>query len=86
LVGIDGFAGSWDVAIIAGVIADADMVVIDLAGQAECEHMSPAWLFTVRADLTDKVMRAVPKLIEVLAPVARTAAVVTGQIIGVDGQ
>jgi sulfopropanediol 3-dehydrogenase len=73
-VGIDVFAGPSEVAIIADETADAEMVAIDLVGQAEHGHESPAWLFTTSKDLADTVMQSVPKLIEALPPVARDAA------------
>ncbi len=73
-VGIDVFAGPSEVAIIADETADAEIVAIDLVGQAEHGHESPAWLFTTSADLAAKVMHAVPKLIDALPPTARDAA------------
>jgi sulfopropanediol 3-dehydrogenase len=73
-VGIDVFAGPSEVAVIADTTADPDMVAIDLVGQAEHGHESPAWLFTDSADLAGKVMLAVPKLIADLPPTAREAA------------
>jgi sulfopropanediol 3-dehydrogenase len=45
-VGIDVFAGPSEIAVIADESADAAIVAIDLVGQAEHGHESPAWLFT----------------------------------------
>ena len=45
-VGIDVFAGPSEVAIIADDSADPAIVAIDLVGQCEHGHESPAWLFT----------------------------------------
>ena len=73
-VGIDVFAGPSEVAIIADETADPEMVAIDLVGQAEHGHESPAWLFTTSADLAAKVMERVPRLIEALPPTACDAA------------
>jgi sulfopropanediol 3-dehydrogenase len=73
-VGIDVFAGPSEVAVIADATADPAMVAIDLVGQAEHGHESPAWLFTTSADLAEKVMLAVPKLIAALPSTARDAA------------
>ena len=73
-VGIDVFAGPSEVAVIADDSADSDIVAIDLVGQAEHGHESPAWLFTTSRALADRVMRRVPELIATLPPTARDAA------------
>jgi len=73
-VGIDVFAGPSEVAVIADDSADALMVAIDLVGQAEHGHESPAWLFTTSQALAEDVMARVPPLIEALPPTARDAA------------
>ena len=73
-VGIDVFAGPSEVAVIADQTADAEIVAVDLVGQAEHGHESPAWLFTSSRDLADKVMARVPELIADLPEPARSAA------------
>ncbi|WP_127092168.1 histidinol dehydrogenase [Aquabacter cavernae] len=73
-VGIDVFAGPSEVAVIADETADPMMVAVDLVGQAEHGHESPAWLFTSSRAIADEVMRLVPKLIADLPPTARDAA------------
>lgn len=73
-VGIDVFAGPSEIAVIADESADAEMVAIDLVGQAEHGHESPAWLFTTSRKLAEEVMRHVPALIEKLPATARDAA------------
>ena len=47
---------------------------IDLVGQCEHGHESPAWLFTTSRSLAAHVMRRVPELIAQLPPTARDAA------------
>lgn len=73
-VGIDVFAGPSEIAVIADESADAEMVAVDLVGQAEHGHESPAWLFTTSRALAEEVMRRVPALIEKLPATARDAA------------
>ena len=73
-VGIDVFAGPSEIAVIADESADPDIVAIDLVGQAEHGHESPAWLFTTSRPLARAVMKRVPELIELLPDTARGAA------------
>ncbi len=73
-VGIDVFAGPSEVAVIADDTADPRIVAADLVGQAEHGHESPAWLFTTSRSLADRVMQAMPGLIDDLPPTARDAA------------
>jgi sulfopropanediol 3-dehydrogenase len=73
-VGIDVFAGPSEVAVIADDSADPAIVAIDLVGQAEHGHESPAWLFTTSEKLAKEVMDRIPALIESLPPTARDAA------------
>jgi sulfopropanediol 3-dehydrogenase len=73
-VGIDVFAGPSEVAIIADDSADPAIVAIDLVGQCEHGHESPAWLFTSSRPLAEKVMQLMPPLIAALPPTARDAA------------
>ena len=73
-VGIDVFAGPSEVAVIADDGADPHMVAVDLVGQAEHGHESPAWLFTSSRQIAEDVLRRVPALIADLPPTARDAA------------
>ena len=73
-VGIDVFAGPSEVAVIADETADPAIVAIDLVGQAEHGHESPAWLFTTSESLARDVMARMPALIDALPPTARDAA------------
>ncbi len=73
-VGIDVFAGPSEVAVIADETADPAIVAIDLVGQAEHGHESPAWLFTTSESLAKDVMARIPALVASLPPTARDAA------------
>lgn len=73
-VGIDVFAGPTEIAIIADETADPHLVAVDLVGQAEHGHESPAWLFTTSRALAERVAQSVPALIEELPQPAREAA------------
>ena len=73
-VGIDVFAGPSEVAVIADDGADPEMVAVDLVGQCEHGHESPAWLFTTSRLLADAVIARVPALIDALPPTASDAA------------
>jgi sulfopropanediol 3-dehydrogenase len=54
--------------------ADPEIVAVDLVGQAEHGHESPAWLFTSDKALAEKVMVRVPELVDDLPEPAREAA------------
>ena len=73
-VGIDVFAGPSEIGIIADESADADMVAIDLVGQAEHGPTSPAWLFTTSRELADDVLNKMDTLIDDLPETAHHAA------------
>ena len=73
-IGIDVFAGPTEIAIIADATADADIVAIDLVGQAEHGLDSPAWLITDNRELAAAVMAKVPEYIAALPEGARHAA------------
>ncbi|MEZ5844668.1 MAG: histidinol dehydrogenase [Hyphomicrobiaceae bacterium] len=73
-VGIDVFAGPSEIAIIADETADPLVVAVDLVGQAEHGHESPAWLFTTSRALADQVIATMPGLIDALPATARDAA------------
>ena len=73
-VGIDMIAGPTDSLILADGTADADIVAVDLVGQAEHGYNSPVWLVTDDRALAEKVMDLVPGLIEDLPEVNRDNA------------
>src|SRR5438067_10688984 len=62
-VGIDVFAGPSEIAVIADESADPGIVAVDLVGQAEHGHESPAWLMTTSHALATAVMQRVPEAI-----------------------
>ncbi|WP_309668245.1 histidinol dehydrogenase [Tabrizicola sp.] len=65
-VGIDMFAGPTDSMVVADSKADAEMVAVDLVGQAEHGYNSPVWLVTSDRSLAERVMAIVPRLIAAL--------------------
>lgn len=69
-VGIDLFAGPTEIA----VIADPHIVASDLAGQAEHDPDSPAWLITTSRDLAIQVIERIPSYIQRLGEPNRTTA------------
>ena len=73
-VGIDVFAGPTEIGIIADDSADPGLVATDLVGQAEHGHESPAWLITTSRALAERVLQAMPGLIDDLPEPAREAA------------
>jgi sulfopropanediol 3-dehydrogenase len=73
-VGIDVFAGPSEIAVIADDTADPYLVAVDLVGQAEHGHESPAWLITTSRKLAEEVIAWMPKLIAALPEPARDAA------------
>jgi sulfopropanediol 3-dehydrogenase len=73
-VGIDVVAGPTESAIIADETADVDIVVADLAGQAEHGPDSPVWLYTTSRELGLKVIEKMPFVIAALPELARNAA------------
>ena len=73
-VGIDLFAGPTEIAIIADDSADAEVVAVDLVGQAEHGPDSPAWLVTTSRRLADDVASRMDRLIAALPDVQAKAA------------
>ena len=65
-VGIDMFAGPTDSMVVADGNADAELVAMDLVGQAEHGYNSPVWLVTSDRALAERVMELVPRMIETL--------------------
>ena len=62
-VGIDMIAGPTDSLILADKTADAEIVAVDLVGQAEHGYNSPVWLVTDDRAIAETVMTRVPELI-----------------------
>jgi len=82
-VGIDLFAGPTEILVIADETADAEMVVVDLLGQAEHGPSSPAALITTSRALAEAIPAEVERQLKVL-PTADVASVAWrdyGQII-----
>ena len=82
-VGIDLFAGPTEILVIADATADAEMVVVDLLGQAEHGPSSPAALITTSRKLAEAIPAEVERQLKVL-PTADVASVAWrdyGQII-----
>ena len=73
-IAIDMFAGPTEILIVADDSADAEMVAIDLVGQAEHGPTSPCWLVSLSQTLAEKVLARVPELIEKLPQPNRDAA------------
>lgn len=73
-VGIDLFAGPTEVLVIADHTADAEMVAVDLLGQAEHGPTSPAALITTSEELAKDVLKEVEKQLITL-PTADVASV-----------
>ncbi len=82
-VGIDLPAGPTEVCVLCDEMADADLVAIDLLGQAEHGPDSPAWLVTTSAEMAQAVLSAVEKALETLptAEIARRSWADHGEIL-----
>ena len=65
-VGIDVFAGSSEICVIADETANPHIVAVDLVGQAEHGYDSPAVLISTPEDLAREVMKKVPEVIAAL--------------------
>jgi sulfopropanediol 3-dehydrogenase len=73
-VGIDMIAGPTDSLVIADDSADAEIVAVDLVGQAEHGYNSPVWLVTDNRPLAETVMARVPELIAALPEPNKSSA------------
>ncbi|MSP66690.1 MAG: histidinol dehydrogenase [Alphaproteobacteria bacterium] len=73
-VGIDLFAGPTEILIIADATADAEVVAVDLVGQAEHGPDSPATLVTTDRTLAEAVAARMPALIAALPEPGAAAA------------
>jgi sulfopropanediol 3-dehydrogenase len=71
-VGIDLLAGPTEVALIADGDADAELVALDLLGQAEHGPTSPAILITTSRDLGARVLEEIDRQLETF-PTAEVA-------------
>ena len=82
-VGIDLIAGPTEILVIADESADAEMVAVDLLGQAEHGPTSPAVLITTSDKLAQSLPAEIERQLRVLptADVARVAWRDYGQII-----
>ncbi len=85
-VGIDLLAGPTETLIIADKTADAEMVAIDLLGQAEHGINSPAVLLTNDPNLAEETPKEIDRQLKILptADVAAKSWADYGQIILVD--
>ena len=85
-VGIDLFAGPTEVLVIADETADAEMVAVDLLGQAEHGPTSPAILVTTSEALARETIEEVERQLETLptADLAAQAWEDYGEVIVVD--
>ncbi len=63
-VGIDLLAGPTEILVIADATADAELVAVDLLGQAEHGPTSPAILISTSRELAERVMAEVDRLLE----------------------
>ena len=85
-VGIDLLAGPTEILVIADETADAEMVAVDLLGQAEHGPTSPAILITTSRALAEALPAEIERQLEVL-PTADVAGIAWrdyGEIILVD--
>jgi sulfopropanediol 3-dehydrogenase len=73
-VGIDMFAGPTEIGIIADEKANADIIAMDLASQAEHGPDSPCWLFTTSEEVANEVLERTPVHIASLPEPAKSAA------------
>ena len=71
-VGIDLFAGPTEIAVIADDKADAEMVAVDLVGQAEHGYNSPACLITNSEVLATETLKQIDRILKIL-PTSETA-------------
>ena len=87
-VGIDLFAGPTETLIVADETADAEMVAVDLLGQAEHGPDSPCVLVTTSMDLARSTIDEVDRQLQSLetAEVAGAAWCDHGEVILVDDQ
>jgi sulfopropanediol 3-dehydrogenase len=87
-VGIDLLAGPTEVLVIADETADAEMVAVDLLGQAEHGPTSPAALITTHEELGRAVTREIDRLLPSMptGDVASRAWQDCGQIIVVGSE
>ena len=63
-VGIDLLAGPTEILVIADATADAELVAVDMLGQAEHGPTSPAILISTSGELAKRVMSEVDRLLE----------------------
>ncbi len=74
--GIDMFAGSNDITVIADETADAAVVAEDIVSQAEHAPDSPAWLITKSRQLAEDVLAHMEQHINAPQKIAKNATMV----------
>ena len=73
-VGIDVIAGPTESMVVADGTADAAIVAVDLAGQAEHGPDSPVWLATTSHALGERVLELMPEIIAAMPGLSRASA------------
>jgi sulfopropanediol 3-dehydrogenase len=73
-VGIDMFAGPTDSLVLSDCTGDAELIAMDLVGQAEHGHNSPVWLITDTREVAIRVMGMVTEMIATLPELNRMNA------------
>ena len=79
VVGMDGYAGPTEVAIVADDTADPVLVAADLVAQAEHDELATCLLVTTAPDLVPAVERALDEEVAGTRHVARVEAALAGQ-------
>lgn len=78
-IGIDGYAGPTEVAIVADDTADPLLVAVDLVAQAEHDELATCLLITTDATLVDRVEAALADEVTATRHVERVEAAFAGQ-------
>ncbi len=79
LIGIDGYAGPTEVAIVADDTADPRLVAADLVAQAEHDELATCLLVTTHPALVDAVEAALADEVAATRHLARVEAALAGQ-------
>ena len=79
LIGIDGYAGPTEIAIVADDTADPRIVAADLVAQAEHDELATALLITTAPDLVDPVESALEDEVASTRHRERVEAALAGQ-------
>lgn len=78
-IGIDGYAGPTEIAIVADATADPHVVAADLVAQAEHDELATCLLITDAPDLVDPVEEALEREVTGTRHVERVEAALEGQ-------